>query len=70
MQSQSQYQSPYGLVVRTPRCGRSKPGSTPGEGMCAMTWASGLIYGSSPGKMQNLGRDDVEVFPPKEIAYL
>jgi hypothetical protein len=31
----SDTQSPYRLVVRTSRCGRDNPGSTPGEGICA-----------------------------------
>ena len=36
VQSQPHAQSPYRLVVRTSRCGRDNPGSTPGEDICAM----------------------------------
>ena len=36
-------QSPYRLVVRTSRCGRDNPGSTPGEDIAA--WAA-IIEGS------------------------
>lgn len=51
VQSQAHTQGPFHLVVRTPRCGRDNPGSTPGEDMYfihANTWLSRVhckIYG-------------------------
>ena len=42
MQSQPHGQGPYRLVVRTSRCGRDNPGSTPGEDMYAVSHGKAL----------------------------
>ena len=38
-------QRPYRLVVRASRCGHDNSGSTPREGMYAMTWAKSSRHG-------------------------
>ena len=63
-------QGPYRLVVRMSRCGRDNPGSTPGEDMHDrgsvvddLDFARHRLASMEElGTLQNLGRDDLEVF--------
>ena len=61
-QSQPHAQGPYRLVVRTSRCGRDNPGSTPGEDICSMLHAQSLfLHGRRAAIYIGVSREKTEV---------